>query len=240
MRGIVWSAMARLLLLTDDLAPSAQVLPALALLRHQVRTAPLEASSVVTAPPVDAVLVDARTQLARIRSLCGVIRTGAVGTPVIAVFTEGGLTVVTAEWPVDDLVLETAGPAEVEARLRLAITRNPGEDDEDEDIIVAGELTIDEGAYAVRVGSRALDLTYKEFELLKYLAQHPGRVLTRPQLLQDVWGQDYYGGTRTVDVHVRRLRAKLGAEHEQLIDTIRGVGYRLGADSRTDDVEATS
>ena len=133
-----------------------------------------------------------------------------------------------------------AGPAEVEARLRLAITRQPGEDDEDEDIIVAGELTIDEGAYTVRVGSRALDLTYKEFELLKYLAQHPGRVLTRPQLLQDVWGQDYYGGTRTVDVHVRRLRAKLGAEHEQLIDTIRGVGYRLSADSRTDDVEATS
>ena len=72
-----------------------------------------------------------------------------------------------------------------------------------------------------------LDLTYKEFELLKYLVQHPGRVFTRAQLLQEVWGYDYYGGTRTVDVHVRRLRAKLGPEHEQLIGTVRNVGYRF-------------
>ena len=74
---------------------------------------------------------------------------------------------------------------------------------------------------------RSLDLTYKEFELLKYLAQHPGRVFTRAQLLQEVWGYDYFGGTRTVDVHVRRLRAKLGTEHEALIGTVRNVGYRF-------------
>ena len=73
----------------------------------------------------------------------------------------------------------------------------------------------------------SLDLTFKEFELLKYLAQHPGRVFSREQLLQEVWGYDYYGGTRTVDVHVRRLRAKLGTEHEQLIGTVRNVGYRF-------------
>ena len=72
-----------------------------------------------------------------------------------------------------------------------------------------------------------LDLTFKEFELLKFLAQHPGRVFTRAQLLQEVWGYDYYGGTRTVDVHVRRLRAKLGPEHETLIGTVRNVGYRF-------------
>ena len=77
------------------------------------------------------------------------------------------------------------------------------------------------------VARAALDLTYKEFELLKYLAQHPGRVFTRAQLLQEVWGYDYFGGTRTVDVHVRRLRAKLGAEHEGLIGTVRNVGYRF-------------
>ena len=75
-----------------------------------------------------------------------------------------------------------------------------------------------------------LDLTYKEFELIKYLAQHPGRVFTRAQLLQEVWGYDYYGGTRTVDVHVRRLRAKLGPEHEALIGTVRNVGYRFVPD----------
>ena len=74
---------------------------------------------------------------------------------------------------------------------------------------------------------RVLDLTFKEFELLKFLAQHPGRVFTRAQLLQEVWGYDYFGGTRTVDVHVRRLRAKLGAEHEALIGTVRNVGYRF-------------
>ncbi|HSK60765.1 MAG TPA: winged helix-turn-helix domain-containing protein, partial [Actinomycetospora sp.] len=74
---------------------------------------------------------------------------------------------------------------------------------------------------------RPLDLTFREFELLKYLAANPGRVFTRSQLLQEVWGYDYYGGTRTVDVHIRRLRAKLGTEHEQLIGTVRGVGYKL-------------
>ena len=72
-----------------------------------------------------------------------------------------------------------------------------------------------------------LDLTFKEFELLKYLAQHPGRVFTRDQLLQEVWGYDYFGGTRTVDVHVRRLRAKLGTDNEALIGTVRNVGYRF-------------
>src|ERR687891_301649 len=72
-----------------------------------------------------------------------------------------------------------------------------------------------------------LDGTYKEFELLKFLSQRPGRVCDRDLLLREVWGYDYYGGTRTVDVHIRRLRAKLGPEHEALIETIRNVGYRL-------------
>ena len=81
-------------------------------------------------------------------------------------------------------------------------------------------------------GGRVLDLTFKEFELLKYLAQHPGRVFTRDQLLQEVWGYDYFGGTRTVDVHVRRLRAKLGTDNEMLIGTVRNVGYRFVLPSR--------
>jgi len=71
-----------------------------------------------------------------------------------------------------------------------------------------------------------VDLTYKEFELLRFLVQRPERVFTRSALLQEVWGYNFYGGTRTVDVHIRRLRAKLGPEHEGLIETIRGVGYR--------------
>ena len=92
--------------------------------------------------------------------------------------------------------------------------------------IRAGDVVVDETTYSAKVRGRALDLTYKEFELLKFLAQHPGRVFTRAQLLQEVWGYDYFGGTRTVDVHVRRLRAKLGPEYESLIGTVRNVGYK--------------
>ena len=95
------------------------------------------------------------------------------------------------------------------------------------DEISRGDLVIDEATYTARVRGRLLDLTFKEFELLKYLAQHPGRVFTRANLLAEVWGYDYFGGTRTVDVHVRRLRAKLGPEHDQLIGTVRNVGYRF-------------
>lgn len=142
--------------------------------------------------------------------------------------TEGGLAAVTADWGIDDLLLEDSGPAEVEARMRLAIGRSQISTEVDEDAEVRlGDLTIDEAAYSARLRGRNLDLTFKEFELLKFLAGHPGRVFTRAQLLQEVWGYDYFGGTRTVDVHVRRLRAKLGVEHESLIGTIRNVGYRL-------------
>jgi DNA-binding response OmpR family regulator len=92
--------------------------------------------------------------------------------------------------------------------------------------IKAGELLINEATYSAKLRGRTLDLTFKEFELLKFLAQHPGRVFSRDQLLREVWGYDYFGGTRTVDVHVRRLRAKLGPENENLIGTVRNVGYR--------------
>ena len=88
-------------------------------------------------------------------------------------------------------------------------------------------ITIDENGYHASVDGESLNLTYTEFELLRFLAQSPGRVFSREQILADVWGYDYYGGTRTVDVHVRRLRAKLGPEHEALIGTVRNVGYRL-------------
>jgi DNA-binding response OmpR family regulator len=220
--------MAALLLLTNAMSPSSEVLPALGLLGHSVRVAPAEVSALLHAAPADAVLVDARKDLAGARSLCRLLRTTGLTVPLIAVLTEGGLVALTAEWGVDDVLLQDAGPAEVDARLRLATGRRVEDDPLAEPGVVrAGELTIDEGTYSCRLRGRALDLTFKEFELLKYLAQHPGRVFTRAQLLQEVWGYDYYGGTRTVDVHVRRLRAKLGPEHEQLIGTVRHVGYKF-------------
>lgn len=220
--------MADLLLLTPSAGGSAQVLPALGLLSHRVRVLPVEPSALLDAPDADVLLLDARRDLATARSTCRLLRATGLSVPLVLVLTEGGLTVVTGEWGAADILLEDASPAEVEARLRLVIERfaeqNPVEDVEE---ISSGDLTIDAGGYTARVRGRPLDLTYKEFELLKYLAQHPGRVFTRAQLLQEVWGYDYFGGTRTVDVHVRRLRAKLGPEHEQLIGTVRNVGYRF-------------
>ncbi len=220
-------SMARLLLLTDARGASVEVLPALGLLGHRVRILPTEPRALVDPPESDVVLLDARSDLVNARGLARVLRAAGLSTPLIAIFTEGGLTTLTNEWQVDDVLLHTAGPAEVEARIRLAMTRSISATEPENSQISAGGLVIDEDAYSVRLRGTALDLTYKEFELLKYLAQHPGRVFTRAQLLQEVWGYDYFGGTRTVDVHVRRLRAKLGTDNEALIGTVRNVGYRF-------------
>jgi DNA-binding response OmpR family regulator len=222
--------MSTLLLLTSALQPSAEVLPGLALLGHQVKILPAEGSALIDAPEVDLIFVDGRQELAHARDLCRLLRTTGTACPVVLVVTEGGLAVVAHDWGMDDVVLHTCGPAELEARIRLAVGRlhaGHDEDEPDDHVIRTGEVVVDDATYTSTVGGRPLDLTFKEFELLKYLAQHPGRVFTRDQLLQEVWGYDYFGGTRTVDVHVRRLRAKLGPEHETLIGTVRNVGYRF-------------
>ena len=133
------------------------------------------------------------------------------------------------------MILDTAGPAETEARIRIAIGRREAlriEADPTSGEIRSGDVIIDEKSYTAKVRGRALDLTFKEFELLKYLAQHPGRVFTRSQLLQEIWGYDYFGGTRTVDVHIRRLRSKLGPEFESIIGTVRNVGYRFSVNPK--------
>ncbi|NYG54676.1 response regulator transcription factor [Nocardioides perillae] len=222
--------MSQLLLLTSALQPSAEVLPGLSLLGHSVKVLPAEGSALLEAPAADLVLVDGRQELALARDLCRLMRTTGTDAPVLLVVTEGGLSVVAVDWGMDDVVLHTCGPAELEARIRLAIGRLAAEReaaDPESHVIRSGEVVVDDATYTAKLGGRALDLTFKEFELLKHLAQHPGRVFTRQQLLQEVWGYDYFGGTRTVDVHVRRLRAKLGPEHETLIGTVRNVGYRF-------------
>jgi DNA-binding response OmpR family regulator len=219
--------MATIVLLTHAPQASDEVLPALGLLLHDVRVLPAEGSALVDAPAGDVIVVDARRDLPQARSLTRLLRTTGVDAPLLAIATEGGLAAITADWGIDDVILDTAGPAEVEARLRLAQGKLAATQDDEPNEIRSGDLVIDEATYTARVGRRVLELTYKEFELLKFLAQHQGRVFTRAQLLQEVWGYDYFGGTRTVDVHVRRLRAKLGAEHEALIGTVRNVGYRF-------------
>ncbi len=215
-----------LLILTAD-PHSDSILPSLSLLAHAVRTAPADVSSLLEAGAADVVIVDARHDLSAARSLCRLLGATARPIPLVAVVSEGGLVAVSADWGLDEILLPGTGPAEIDARLRLIVGRRGSQaDQEGAGKISLGELMIDEGTYTARLRGRPLDLTYKEFELLKYLAQHAGRVFTRAQLLHEVWGYDFFGGTRTVDVHVRRLRAKLGAEHESLIGTVRNVGYK--------------
>lgn len=194
--------MSSLLLLTNALQPSTEVLPALGLLLHNVRVAPAEGPALVDTPGADVILIDGRRDLPQVRSLCQLLRSTGPGCPLVLVVTEGGLAAVTADWGIDDVLLDTVSPAEVEARLRLAMGRQQIVNDDSPMEIRNGDLSVDEATYSAKLKGRVLDLTFKEFELLKYLAQHPGRVFTRAQLLQEVWGYDYFGGTRTVDVHV--------------------------------------
>ena len=226
--------MAKVLLLTNTLGASAEVLPALGLLQHQVKILPAEASVLVDAPEADILLIDARRDLPNVKSFAKLLDSTGVSCPIIAITTEGGLTAFNADWGIDDVILDTAGPAEVDARIRIALGKHAIElvaSDPHAGEIRTGEVTIDESTYTARLKGNVLDLTFKEFELLKYLAQHPGRVFTRAQLLQEIWGYDYFGGTRTVDVHIRRLLSKLGPEFEAIIGTVRNVGYRFTVDA---------
>ena len=222
--------MAKVLLLTNTQGASAEVLPALGLLSHNVKVLPLEASVLVDAPVMDLIFVDARREFPAAKSLTRLMATTGVEQPIIVITTEGGLTAISADWQISDVILDSAGPAEVDARIRLAVdtrafAREALEGASTE--IRQGDVVIDEGTYTAKIRGTSLDLTFKEFELLKFLAQHPGRVFSRAQLLQEIWGYDYFGGTRTVDVHIRRLRSKLGPEFESIIGTVRNVGYRF-------------
>jgi DNA-binding response OmpR family regulator len=126
----------------------------------------------------------------------------------------------------DDFCLAPFHPRELEARLKHLFWRS-GQGTRPE-LVEYGDLVLNLETYQAGIAGRPLDLTYMEYELLKFLASHPGKVFTRETLLSRVWGYEYYGGARTVDVHVRRLRAKLGEEHAGLIQTVRSVGYRFG------------
>ena len=215
--------MAQLLVLSSALG-GAPALPALELLSHRVRQIPAEPAQLVNAPNADVIFVDARTDLVGAKSLCKILNTTGLDAPLVLIVTEGGLTAVSTDWGVDDVILYTAGPAEVDARVRLAVGRQSAEQTTSR--IQTSGITIDESSYSAKVHGKPLDLTYKEFQRLHFFATHTSRVCTRAQLLSEVWGYDYFGGTRTVDVHVRRLRAKLG-DLEQLIGTVRNVGYRF-------------
>ena len=135
----------------------------------------------------------------------------------------------------NDFVLMPLVPAELYARMRQLDWRSATFGSEE--VLKIEDLVIDVAGYEARLGGRHLELTHQEFELLRFLAQHRGRVFTRDQLLERVWGYQYAGGTRTVDIHVRRVRAKLGATAGGLIETVRNVGYKMRGDRLGSDDE---
>jgi DNA-binding response OmpR family regulator len=214
-----------LLLLTTAPDPGS-VLPALTLLPHEIRTAAPELPAITDTSPHDIVVIDAINDVTLARTLCGHFDRTPTHVPVIAVLNERGLVALSREWKVDEILLPSCGPAEIDARLRLARART-GAENRPRGALIIGALIIEPSTYTAQLPDRSLDLTYKEFELLKYLAQHAGQVRTRSQLLHAIWGYDFFGDTRTIDVHVRRLRAKLGTGHQQMITTVRNVGYKL-------------
>ena len=172
----------------------------------------------------DAVLLDlsvmedqrARVLASRCRDL---------GLPVMGVLTPAGLATYDPSLALDDFILETFQPGELLVRLKQMVFRSSGT--KDQKVVAAGDLVIDTERYEVTLASKRVLLTYKEYQLLLLLASNPGRVYTRDGLLSHVWRYDYFGGTRTVDVHVRRLRSKIEDADHSFIETVWNVGYRF-------------
>jgi DNA-binding response OmpR family regulator len=222
------------LLLSDQVEDVRELLPSFPIAPYRVMQRPLKTTEPPDLIPIhpDLLLidgtgdVDVAANATRRLSLAWEIGI----PPLIAIVNEDTISGFMFEAGSDDFLLVGASAQEISARLAL-VARRAGHGDE-ATVVKVGDLIVNPDNYQVYVRGRPLDLTYKEFELLKFLAQRPGRVCDRDLLLREVWGFDYYGGTRTVDVHIRRLRAKLGAEHEALIETIRNVGYRLVPRSR--------
>jgi DNA-binding response OmpR family regulator len=179
--------------------------------------------------PPTLVVIDAGDELARaVQARRKLDQVAPVAeTPTLLVVTLPRLPGVDFSLGFDDFILRPIVPAELYARLRQLDWKSAafGSDE----VIKVGDLVIDLAGYECSLGGRRLDLTHQEFELLRFLAQNRGRVFSRDQLLQKVWGYEYTGGTRTVDIHVRRLRAKLGPVSSGLIATIRHVGYKMKA-----------
>jgi DNA-binding response OmpR family regulator len=216
----------RVVFLTDR--SPAEALPSVQSLGLDVKTEPLAPDSLAHLPDLSPSVIvcdgeDNPEQAFRLLSLLAASRTQV---PVVALLTRADLERFPWHEVADELVHSGASAVELKLRLAMLARRTGGAG---EAVIRLGAVSMNTETYQVFAGGRVLDLTYKEFEVLRFLIQRPGRVFTRGELLSEVWGYNFYGGTRTVDVHIRRLRAKLGPEHEGLIQTVRGVGYRAAA-----------
>jgi two-component system, OmpR family, alkaline phosphatase synthesis response regulator PhoP len=155
------------------------------------------------------------------------------GVVLMVLASEEQFERITVDMPIDDFVVLPSSAGELARRIERALWRKHGIDSEN--FVHCGALTLDLSNYRVTVNGDAVVMTFKEYELLRFLAMNTGRVFTREQLLNRVWGYDYFGGARTVDVHIRRIRAKIEIHGHSFIETVRNVGYRLVAEARKED-----
>jgi len=153
---------------------------------------------------------------------CYGLTANAPTVAVLTVVVPASIGTVDVDWNFDDVMLPGASTDELQARLRLALNRRRGALD---GTLKFGDLSLHPNRFAGSLGEQDLSLTLTEFKLLNFLVQHAGHAFSRTRLMHEVWGHDIHGRTRTIDVHVGRLRAKLGAEHQSMVDTVRGVGY---------------
>jgi hypothetical protein len=181
----------------------------------------VEEDELTAHPEWSCLLVDLGDQPARRLRLARPV--AEAGVPVVVIVPSDRLLLLEQEtWPAD-FAIDVASPIEIRIRLARAIGEQEVSDELEHE-----DLVLDLATYQATVGDDPIDLTYMEYELLRYFVEHKGRVWSREQILQQVWGYDYFGGARTVDVHVRRLRAKIGEERAHWITTVRSVGYRFG------------
>jgi DNA-binding response OmpR family regulator len=205
-----------------DAADFESALPGLASFARAVRREPLSESANGHYQAADVAIIDGRTDLAAARKACRRLTASAPALAVVAVVAPADFMEVDVDWHFDDVLLAAAATAELQTRLRLAITRRRSAL---EGTLQFGDLVLHPDSYTASLAGKDLGLTLTEFKLLNFLVQNAGRAFSRTRLMHEVWGYDCNGRVRTVDVHVRRLRAKLGSEHDSMIDTVRGVGY---------------
>ncbi len=202
-------------------SPGATIPGALSLLSHATSAVATTQEAIARMDAADVLVVDGRDDLVWARAVTTTLRQARADIAILLLLPPNGVPLIGRDWGFTDFVSDTSEPAEFDARIRLLLHSV-----NETKILAFGPIRVDEAAYLATLSGDPLDLTYTEFELLRYLMGNPGRVLTREVLLSQVWGYDYYGGTRTVDVHIRRLRAKLG-QYDWYIGTVRNVGYRF-------------
>lgn len=198
------------------------VLPALTSFSQTLRRMPLTEHGDEDYDTVDVAIIDARTDPAAAQSTCRRVTTTTPAIATVALVAPADCVTVDAESHFDDVMLPHTGADELQARLQLAISRRRSALN---GTLKFGELLLYPASFTGSLDGKELGLTLTEFRLLSFLVEHAGRAFTRTRLMHEVWGYDCTGRVRTVDVHVRRLRTKLGAEHKTMVDTVRGVGY---------------